>query len=100
LSRTAARRSGSATHNLREIGRSGPHVTEFESWICEAAEQGRAGDLIRYEELAPHAGHNHPASAHLLPLFAALGAAGGEPGEVLNRAFEYSSLSMAAFLSI
>ena len=90
--------SGSATHNLREIGRSGPHITEFESWMCEAVEQGRAADLIRYEELAPYARRNHPTPEHLLPLFAPLGASGGRPGEVLNRVYEYASLSMAAFL--
>ena len=90
--------SGSATHNLREMGRSGPHVTEFESWMCSAVIEGRAKDLVRYEQLAPHARRNHPTPEHLLPLFAPLGAAGGEPGEVLNRVFEYASLSMAAFI--
>ncbi len=90
--------SGSATHNLREIGRSGPHVTEFESWMCAAVEGGRAQDLIHYEELAPHAQRNHPTPEHLLPLFAPLGAAQGAKGEVLNRVFEYASLSMAAFV--
>jgi 4,5-DOPA dioxygenase extradiol len=89
--------SGSATHNLREIGRGGPHVTEFEDWLCDAITDGRAEDLIRWEELAPHARRNHPTPEHLLPLFAPLGAANGEPGEVLNRVFEYASLSMAAF---
>jgi 4,5-DOPA dioxygenase extradiol len=39
--------SGSATHNLREMGRSGPHVTEFESWICSAVAEGRSEDLVR-----------------------------------------------------
>jgi 4,5-DOPA dioxygenase extradiol len=90
--------SGSATHNLRELGRGGPHVTEFENWLCDAVTEGRAEDLIRYEDLAPHARRNHPTPEHLLPLFAPLGAAGGKPGEVLNRVFEYASLSMAAFV--
>lgn len=88
--------SGSATHNLREMGRSGPHVTEFEQWLCSAVTAGRTEDLLRWEELAPHAKRNHPTPEHLLPLFAPLGAAGtGAPGAVLNRVFEYSSLSMA-----
>lgn len=90
--------SGSVTHNLREIGRGGPHVNEFEDWLTTAVAEGRAEDLIRYRELAPHARRNHPTPEHLLPLFAPLGAAKGKPGEVLNRVFEYESLSMAAFV--
>jgi 4,5-DOPA dioxygenase extradiol len=90
--------SGAATHNLRELGRSGPRVTEFERWMCDAVTEGRAEDLLHYEQLAPHARRNHPTPEHLLPLYAPLGAAGGKPGEVLNRIFEYESLSMAAFL--
>jgi len=90
--------SGSATHNLREMGRTGPHIAEFENWLCKAVEEGRADDLIHYEERAPFARRNHPTPEHLLPLFAPLGAAEGEPGEVLNRVFEYASLSMAAFV--
>jgi 4,5-DOPA dioxygenase extradiol len=90
--------SGSATHNLREIGRGGPHVAEFEEWLCDAVREGRAQDLVRCAELAPSFRRNHPTPEHLLPLFAPLGAAGGEPGEVLNRVFEYASLSMAAFV--
>jgi len=90
--------SGAATHNLRELGRGGPHVIEFENRLCEAVTAGRPEDLIRYEELAPHARRNHPTPEHLLPLFAPLGAANGTPGEVFNRVFEYESLSMAAFI--
>jgi len=80
------------------MGRTGPHIAEFENWLCKAVEEGRADDLIHYEERAPFARRNHPTPEHLLPLFAPLGAAEGEPGEVLNRVFEYASLSMAAFV--
>jgi len=90
--------SGSATHNLRELGRGGPHIIEFENWLCNAVEAGRGEDLIDYERKAPHARRNHPTPEHLLPLFAPLGAAEGKPGEVLNRVFDYASLSMAAFI--
>jgi 4,5-DOPA dioxygenase extradiol len=89
--------SGSVTHNLQEIGRSGPHVAEFDDWICSAVEQGRADDLVRWEEIAPHAKRNHPTPEHLLPMFAPLGASNGSLGQVLNRVFEYGSLSMAIF---
>ena len=90
--------SGSATHNLRELGRGGPHIIEFENWLCNAVEAGRGEDLIDYERKAPHARRNHPTPEHLLPLFAPLGAAEGKHGEVLNRVFDYASLSMAAFI--
>jgi 4,5-DOPA dioxygenase extradiol len=90
--------SGAATHNLRELGRGGPHVVEFETWLCKAVQEGRAEDLLHYEQRAPYAKRNHPTPEHLLPMFAPLGAASGKPGEVLNRVFEYESLSMAAFV--
>ncbi len=97
--------SGSTTHNLREIGRTGPdggppeYYTAFENWVCDAVKEGRVGDLVAFERLGPHARRNHPTPEHFLPLFAPLGAAGeGAKGEVLNRHFELGTLSMAAFL--
>jgi 4,5-DOPA dioxygenase extradiol len=91
--------SGSATHNLRELGRSAPHAVAFENWLCEAVTEGRTEDLAQADEKAPAFARNHPTPEHFLPLFAPLGAAGeGARAEVLNRHFEYGSLSMAAFL--
>jgi 4,5-DOPA dioxygenase extradiol len=97
--------SGSTTHNLREMGRTGPdggppeYFSAFENWVCDAVVEGRAEDLASFERLAPYARRNHPTPEHFLPLFAPLGAAGeGAKGTVLNRHFEYGSLSMAAFL--
>jgi 4,5-DOPA dioxygenase extradiol len=97
--------SGSTTHNLREIGRTGPDggppgfYAAFEKWVCDAVTEGRTKDLEAFERLAPYAQRNHPTPEHFLPLFAPLGAAGdGARGEVLNRHFELGTLSMAAFL--
>lgn len=91
--------SGSATHNLRELGRSAPHALAFEAWLCDAVANGRVDDLIHAAERAPEFARNHPTPEHFLPLFAPLGAAGdGARAELLNRHFEYGSLSMAAFL--
>jgi 4,5-DOPA dioxygenase extradiol len=91
--------SGSATHNLRELGRSAPHAVAFESWLCAAVAEGRVDDLVHAEERAPAFLRNHPTPEHFLPLFAPLGAAvGGAKAEILNRYFEYGALSMAAFL--
>lgn len=75
--------SGSFTHNLYELFR-GPGggggelewVSEFAEWFNSALLEGRVKDLVRYRELAPFAVRNHPTDEHLMPLFAALGAAG------------------------
>jgi len=88
--------SGSFTHNLREIGRHAEHAVQFEEWLSTAVEQGRVDDLLEWKARAPLAGRNHPTPEHLLPLFIPLGAAGGIKGRVLNRHFEFGSLSMAA----
>jgi 4,5-DOPA dioxygenase extradiol len=91
--------SGSATHNLREIGRSAPHALAFEEWLCNAVAEGRTDDLIHAEQRAPEYVRNHPTPEHFLPLYAPFGAAEeGAKAEILNRHFEYGSLSMAAFL--
>ncbi len=97
--------SGSTTHNLREIGQSGndggppEYFASFEKWVCDAVQEGRTQDLVAFERLAPHARRNHPTPEHFLPLFAPLGAAGDSAkATILNRHFEYGSLSMAAFL--
>lgn len=89
--------SGSFTHNLRELGRrpAGPAV-EFEAWLAQAIEEGRVDDLLEWRTRAPGALRSHPTPEHLLPLFIPLGASGGVKGRVLNRHFEYGSLSMAA----
>ncbi|MGO9483939.1 MAG: DODA-type extradiol aromatic ring-opening family dioxygenase [Rhodomicrobium sp.] len=77
--------SGSFTHNLHEFfrdpGASGSEpewVTAFSDWFALALAENRLDDLLRYRELAPYAERNHPTDEHLLPLYAALGAAGGK----------------------
>ena len=91
--------SGSATHNLAELGRQPlpPHAAQFESWLCAGIVEGRTADLINWEADAPHARRNHPTPEHFLPLFAPLGAATDPRGRILHRRFEFESLSMAAF---
>jgi 4,5-DOPA dioxygenase extradiol len=94
--------SGSATHNLRELGStsSAPPVwaQAFDDWLVSAVERGATADLIDYANRAPHAQRSHPTDEHLLPLFVALGAAGVPArGACLHRSFTHGSLSMAAF---
>ena len=95
--------SGSATHNLRELGRQTPHAAVFESWLVQAAQQGRADDIAHADTLGPDYLRNHPTPEHFMPIFAPLGAACDDAGtpakaEALNRVFDYGSLSMAALL--
>lgn len=77
--------SGSLTHNLGEFGRhaaEGPqasYVREFREWVRAQLEAGNLDKLFEYREHAPHAERAHPTEEHLLPLFAALGAAGAQP---------------------
>ncbi len=91
--------SGSATHNLAELGRRPlpPHAEQFEQWLCDSIVEGRTDDLIDWETHGPQARRNHPTPEHFLPLFAPLGAAAEPRGRILHRRFEYGSLSMAAF---
>ena len=73
--------SGSVTHNLREFGRhrydSPPPswVSEFNDWLHDRVLSMDRAVLLQYRTLAPHAVRNHPTEEHLLPLFAAAGAA-------------------------
>lgn len=95
--------SGSATHNLWELGRyatagSAPAwVTEFSEWLAGALAQGRVQSLLRYRQLAPHADRNHPTDEHLLPLFVALGAGSSGTGTLLHSSYSYGILDMAAY---
>ncbi|HKU00616.1 MAG TPA: class III extradiol ring-cleavage dioxygenase [Paraburkholderia sp.] len=73
--------SGQITHNLRAADFSArredadPRVAEFTDWF-EARLAARDIDaLLDYRREAPHAVLMHPTDEHLLPVFAALGAA-------------------------
>jgi 4,5-DOPA dioxygenase extradiol len=91
--------SGSATHNLRELGRETAHAPAFENWLVQMATEGRADDIVKADTLAPQYYRNHPTPEHFLPLFGPLGAAGENArAEAFNRVFDYGSLSMAALL--
>jgi 4,5-DOPA dioxygenase extradiol len=77
--------SGSFTHDLSEFRDHGPNdpapdwVNSFADWFDAALRENRFGDLLSYREFAPYAVKNHPTEEHLLPLYAAAGAAGASP---------------------
>jgi 4,5-DOPA dioxygenase extradiol len=67
--------------------------------MTDALNQHRTGDLLAYRDKAPNAARNHPTEEHLLPLFTALGAGGGEAARVdhLHASVTYGILRMDAF---
>ena len=73
--------SGQITHNLRQADFSAgpadadPRVTEFTGWFEERLAERDVAALLDYRHRAPHALLMHPTDEHLLPVFAALGAA-------------------------
>ncbi|MEJ2685916.1 MAG: class III extradiol ring-cleavage dioxygenase [Gammaproteobacteria bacterium] len=94
--------SGGATHNLREFTGQAPdaeapsYVREFDQWLDGVVKDGRRDEALAYQD-APSGLRNHPTPEHLLPLFVAWGAGGGEGGELLNKAFSHGILSMTAY---
>ena len=77
--------SGHLTHNLRElrsvrdtgIAHAEPYVAEFQEWVRRCIETHDYDRLADYRRLSPAGVRAHPSEEHFLPLFVALGAAGG-----------------------
>jgi 4,5-DOPA dioxygenase extradiol len=96
--------SGSFTHDLSEFRGHGPNdpapawVNSFADWFDAALTNGQSDDLLDYRRRAPFAGKNHPTEEHLLPLYAALGAAGENAcAERLHASATYSVLRMDVY---
>jgi 4,5-DOPA dioxygenase extradiol len=96
--------SGSLTHDLSEFRGHGPNdpapdwVNSFADWMDASLATGATDDLLKYRQLAPFAKKNHPTEEHLLPLYAALGAAGSRPRvERLHASCTYSILRMDVY---
>jgi len=85
--------SGYTYHNMRGYGRpeSMQASVEFEAYLTKAVEatpSTRNAMLVDWQQ-APFARQNHPREDHLVPLFVAAGAAGGDAGKrlLLDEAF-------------
>lgn len=96
--------SGSLTHNLYEfrgqdIDDAAPAwVSEFSDWMSDKLLQGEREALLDYRRQAPYAARNHPTAEHLMPLYAAMGAAGpGAQAERIHTSYEYGVLAMDAY---
>ncbi len=96
--------SGSMTHDLSEFrgnGVSDPApdwVNSFADWVHASLTSSATDDLLDYRRRAPFAVKNHPTEEHLLPLYAALGAAGAQAhAERLHASSTYSILRMDVY---
>ena len=97
--------SGSLTHNLYELRMSGgkqqpaEYAVEFQRWIYEKIVADDVAALLDYRRGAPHAVRAHPTEEHFLPLFVALGAAGGAgAARRINDEMTYGALAMDAYV--
>ena len=97
--------SGSLTHNLYELRMSGgkqqpaEYAVEFQRWIYEKIVADDVAALLDYRRGAPHAVRAHPTEEHFLPLFVALGAAGGVgAARRINDEMTYGALAMDAYV--
>ena len=76
--------SGSITHNLHDWrggygeGREAPYVKPFIEWTEQKLVHDDVAALLDYRRQAPFAERTHPTDEHLLPLYFAMGAAGGD----------------------
>lgn len=98
--------SGSLTHNLWELSRSGREmnapvrdwVRAFTEWIADKVEAGSVEDIADYRARAPFARENHPRDEHFLPLPFAMGAGAGAKGKRIHAGYDYGLLAMDAYL--
>jgi len=95
--------SGSLTHNLRELDRSGGSeapawVSDFSGWVEKCAANHDLEGLLRYRSEAPNAARNHPTEEHFLPFFVALGA-GSSPmhAQRVHASTTFGVLAMDAY---
>ncbi len=95
--------SGHMTHNLRDwsrgAGKPEPYAQEFQAWVFDRLGQGDVESLVEYRTRSPHGARAHPTDEHFLPLFFALGAAGGQgkPERVYD-AIDSGVLAMDAYV--
>ena len=96
--------SGSLTHNLyefrgQEVDAPVPSwVSDFGSWMKAMLHDNRRDALLDYRRQAPFAERNHPTEEHLLPLFAAMGAAGSDAAaKQLHSSYEHGILAMDVY---
>jgi 4,5-DOPA dioxygenase extradiol len=98
--------SGSITHNLRRVFAGGlrdvdraatAESTAFRDWFVQRGGAADWDTLLDYRAQAPHAALMHPSDEHLLPFYAAAGAAGRAPATRIHASLTYGDLGMDAY---
>lgn len=98
--------SGAMTHNLRAFFRGGfaanaaveGWVSQFTDWVDATLLAGDIEALLDIKARAPHSRDNHPTDEHILPLFAAMGAAGRDMKTTkLHSSVDHAVLAMDAW---
>lgn len=98
--------SGAMTHNLQAFFRGGlaatadteSWVSAFTDWVDATLQACDIDTLLNIKTRAPHGHDNHPTDEHILPLFAALGAAGPHPKATkLHSSVDHAVLAMDAW---
>jgi 4,5-DOPA dioxygenase extradiol len=95
--------SGAITHNLHDVrpGRAqgSGYAPRFMDWMASTIAAGDLPALLDYRRRAPDAARAHPTPEHLLPLFAAIGAAGDawQPAFRLPGGLTYGVIGMDAY---
>ncbi len=94
--------SGAVTHNFDWLDRQGgaeplPQARAFSDWVGARLAGGEVAGLLDYRT-AQHGADAHPSEEHFLPLFVALGAAGGDAPARCQPRFAHGSLAMDAYV--
>lgn len=96
--------SGGFVHNLGDLdwrhpdAAMPPWASEFADWMRQRLASHDLDALLDWERQAPHTRRAHPTVEHLMPLFVALGAGGGDaPVRHLHQSHELGSLALDAF---
>lgn len=96
--------SGAITHNFgwldwqaRDEQVPLPQAAMFTDWVAERLAAQDVAALLDYRS-APYGAASHPAEEHFMPLFVALGAAGGDAPLRHRPRFTYGGLAMDAYV--
>ncbi|KAI0559057.1 dioxygenase [Gracilaria domingensis] len=100
--------TGNISHNLPVLFSSGQNeqrdaefkrrVQSFLQWFDAQMKVCNVDNLLHYRDKAPFAKDNHPTDDHLMPLYVAMGAAGGEfKGRKIHESFDFGILAMDAW---
>ncbi|PXF45974.1 4,5-DOPA dioxygenase extradiol [Gracilariopsis chorda] len=99
--------TGNISHNLPVLLSSGRNqqrdaefkrrVQNFLEWFDAEIDANNVDNLLSYRDRAPFSSDNHPTDDHLLPLYAAMGAAGDKfKGTKIHQSFDFGVLAMNA----